>query len=69
MGRPVVTVHAGDWPVRKAVLSGKSQRMMRYMDKYFEELATYIRQAQANGQNVSQYSELYDMSGYTLMVI
>ncbi|XP_035714226.1 SEC14-like protein 2 isoform X2 [Folsomia candida] len=66
-GRPVITVPVGDWDIRKAVLAGKQKRTMRYFDKLFEEITTYIRISQEKGENVKQYDLIVEMSNYNLI--
>ncbi|OXA62748.1 Phosphatidylinositol/phosphatidylcholine transfer protein SFH2 [Folsomia candida] len=53
-GRPIVSFSLGDWDLRKGIVQGKRDRVIRYLDKAFEDVALQIREKQARGENVTQ---------------
>lgn len=50
----VVSFSLGDWDLRKGIVQGKRDRVIRYLDKAFEDVALQIREKQARGENVTQ---------------
>ncbi|XP_021968240.1 SEC14-like protein 2 [Folsomia candida] len=67
-GRPVISMSTGEWNVRGILLSGKLERAVRYYDKMFEETSTLIRQAQKDGDNMTQFNLIMDFSNWNLVV-
>jgi hypothetical protein len=67
MGRPVASVDVGSWDIRGQVLAGKRDRVIRYFDKLMEEINILVRLAQDKGENVTQYSLIFDMGNYNLI--
>lgn len=65
-GRPIISFTLGEWDIRKGILQGKRDRVMRYLDKAFEDAALKIRQKQAKGMNVTQAVFLINLSGFNL---
>ncbi|OXA56328.1 SEC14-like protein 2 [Folsomia candida] len=65
-GRPVVSVFLGDWDIRKAILAGKSKRLMRYIDHLVEEVTSLVRSSQERGMNITQWTLILDMNNYNL---
>jgi hypothetical protein len=53
--------------VRGAVLSGQRDKVIRYFDKLIEEINILVRLAQDKGQNITQYSLIFDMGNYNLI--
>lgn len=41
---------------------------MRYFDKLFEEVTTYIRSSQEKGENITQYNFIFEMSRFNLVL-
>ncbi|XP_021958783.1 SEC14-like protein 2 isoform X1 [Folsomia candida] len=67
-GRPVVSIPVGDWDVRRAVLAGQSDKLIRYFDKLLEEVTTLIRDAQKSGENMTRFNHIMDMANYNLRI-
>jgi len=63
----VQTVFSGEWDIRKAAISGKRARLQRYFYKLLDEPNVKIREAVAQGQNVTQFYLIYDLKGYNLV--
>lgn len=63
---PVFSIPIGDWDIRRAVIAGKGDKLMRYFDKVFEEASTMIRLMQADGQNATQLIVIFDVSSFSL---
>lgn len=64
----VISMSTGEWNVRGILLSGKLERAVRYYDKMFEETSTLIRQAQKDGDNMTQFNLIMDFSNWNLVV-
>jgi len=65
-GRPILNFNLGEWDLRKGIVQGKRDRVIRYLDKGFEELALQIRQKQAKGMNVTQAIFLINLANFNL---
>lgn len=52
-GRPLLIGFAGEWDIRNSVVTGRSHRLLRYLDRGMEMLARNIRKLQQDGKNVS----------------
>ncbi|XP_021961916.1 SEC14-like protein 2 [Folsomia candida] len=66
-GRPILSIPVGDWDLRRAVVAGQSNRLMRYFSKLFEEGFTMARKFQENGQNATQGTIIFDMGNFNLI--
>jgi len=62
----VISVYLGDWDIRKAAIVGKTQRLMKYIDKLVEEVNVLIRKSQEKGHNVTQFTLIMDLNNYNL---
>ncbi|XP_021964963.1 phosphatidylinositol/phosphatidylcholine transfer protein SFH2 [Folsomia candida] len=65
-GRPIVSFSLGDWDLRKGIVQGKRDRVIRYLDKAFEDVALQIREKQARGENVTQAIFLINLANFNL---
>ncbi|XP_035700715.1 SEC14-like protein 2 [Folsomia candida] len=65
-GTPVFIIFVGEWDMRKAVLAGQSDKMRRYLDKCFEEVATVLRNMQENGSNATRASLMLDAASLSI---
>ncbi len=54
----------GDWDIRAEILAGRSKRLLRNNYKAVEEAALLIRLLQKAGHNITQRTELYEMSRF-----
>ncbi|XP_021965611.1 SEC14 cytosolic factor isoform X2 [Folsomia candida] len=64
LNRPVLSVPLGDWDIRRAILAGLGNRLMRYMDKIYEDSTTFLRNANSAGMEIVQATIIMDMSGF-----
>lgn len=62
-------VIAGGINVRREVVSGKIDRLMRFSDHAFEEFCTIIRKAGDEHKNVTRGNSIVNLSGYNLVEI
>ncbi|OXA38806.1 Retinal-binding protein [Folsomia candida] len=62
----VFIIFVGEWDMRKAVLAGQSDKMRRYLDKCFEEVATVLRNMQENGSNATRASLMLDAASLSI---
>ncbi|CAL8112992.1 unnamed protein product [Orchesella dallaii] len=65
-GRPIATLRFGDWDIRNAILTGKGQRLTRYLYKALDEVTAKIRALQREGKQITQWVSLLDMEGYAI---
>ncbi|XP_021959846.2 SEC14-like protein 2 [Folsomia candida] len=66
-GRPVLSLPVGDWDLRRAIVAGQSDRLMRYFSKLFEEAAMVTRWFQKNEQRAVQATMIFDMGNFNLI--
>ncbi|ODM88861.1 Protein real-time [Orchesella cincta] len=66
MFRPICTMEMGEWDFRLAVLTGKSQRLNRYLAYIIERYVSDVFKAQAAGRNVTRALVLVDAEGFSL---
>ncbi len=62
----VVSFSLGDWDLRSGIIQGKRDRVIRYLDKAFEDVAVQIREKQAHGENVTQAIFLINLANFNL---
>jgi len=65
--KPVVSIFLGDWDIRKAVVTGQGQRLMRYIDKFFEEAQIMVTRMQESGQVVTQATVIVELKNFNLV--
>lgn len=51
----VITGSIGDWDLRRASVTGRIQRVLRYLDKAMDDATVKIREMQKDGKNVSRF--------------
>jgi len=59
----VLYYDAGIWDIRKAVLSGKGQRLVRWFIKHADEARMKIREQQLKGKKVTRFVCLVNLDG------
>lgn len=64
----MISIPIRDWNVRRAVMAGQSRKLMRYLDKQLEEVATLMREARQNGQNMTQFKRIMDMTNFDFRI-
>jgi len=64
-GEPVYTFQFGLWNLRKAVLAGKAKETIRHWDQIIEGLAERIRELDRGSNNVTRFTIVCDMNGYS----
>lgn len=62
--QPIVVIQMGKWDFRKVLLSGKRDRMLRYIYKMFEGLDQEIYKQQKKGFPVTRSVEIADLAGF-----
>lgn len=62
--KKVVQIILRDWDIRQAVISGRRNRLIRWIYKYFEDATKLVRQFQSEGKNVTQFSMILDAEGF-----
>lgn len=60
----VVQYMLRDWDIRQAAVSGKRDRLIRWVFKYFEDATKQVRKYQGEGKNVTQFILLLDAEGF-----
>ncbi|CAL8093053.1 unnamed protein product [Orchesella dallaii] len=63
-GRPVGTVNLGTWNFRRAAVTGKMPRMIRYFYKLLEESTQTVIRNQYKGANVTEFSLIMNLDGF-----
>jgi len=63
-GKPVITVQAGDWDLRRAVVTGKAKRMGRYFDRLYEEATSLLRKMDGNA---TQFITVLDFNNLNIV--
>ncbi|ODN02368.1 SEC14-like protein 2 [Orchesella cincta] len=64
-GRPLVQVPMGEWNIRRAAVTGRMDRLIRWVHKFFEDGAKRVRNLQSNGKNVTQFTILLNLEGFS----
>ena len=54
---------AGIWDIRKAALSGKSKKLVRWVLKLFDEARIKVREEQLKGNKVTRFIMLHNEDG------
>jgi len=65
-GRPVGTLSAKKWDIRRAVSQGRVPRLQRYMYKMLEDLTDKLHEARKTNKNVTQWSAIINADGFGL---
>jgi len=66
MNRPIATMEFSDWDFRSAVLTGKSQRLNRYLTYIIERMVQNVFKAQEDGKSVTRALVLLDLDGFSI---
>ncbi|XP_021965857.1 SEC14-like protein 2 [Folsomia candida] len=65
-GKPVLSLFVGEWNLRRAVVSGQSDKMYRFIDKLYEEAGFVMRNMQKSGNNITRVQFLSEFSGVSV---
>lgn len=65
---PVVSFSLGEWDLRKGIILGQRDRVIRYLDKAFEDVSHQIREKQAKGMNVTQAVFLINLANFSMFL-
>ncbi|OXA60945.1 Phosphatidylinositol/phosphatidylcholine transfer protein SFH9 [Folsomia candida] len=65
-GRPTAVAYVGDWDLRKLVIAGKGRRVMRYVDKLYEESNKILRNMQGGGSNSTRANLILEVSRFNV---
>jgi len=66
-GKPILTANYDEWDIRKGVVAGKIQRLMRWMTYAQESGVRKVRELQAQGKNVTQWDFIINMNNFNLI--
>ncbi|CAL8098298.1 unnamed protein product [Orchesella dallaii] len=66
-GQPVGVIDIYDWDIRRAVLQGKGQRLLRFVINLVENITTQMYERQELGMNVTQVVVLGNADGFNLI--
>ncbi|XP_021946760.1 SEC14-like protein 5 isoform X2 [Folsomia candida] len=58
--------YVGDWDLRKLVIAGKGRRVMRYVDKLYEESNKILRNMQGGGSNSTRANLILEVSRFNV---
>ncbi|OXA39684.1 hypothetical protein Fcan01_25525 [Folsomia candida] len=62
----VLSLFVGEWNLRRAVVSGQSDKMYRFIDKLYEEAGFVMRNMQKSGNNITRVQFLSEFSGVSV---
>ena len=65
-GSPLMIWLPARWDIRKQLLAGNRDKMIRYFDQMCESAHTVIRKDQAAGRNTTQWVQILDLHNYNL---
>ncbi|XP_021965856.1 protein real-time [Folsomia candida] len=65
-GKPVISLFVGEWNLRRAVVSGQSDKMLRFVDKLFEEAGLVVRNMQKSGNNITRVQFIIECLGMSV---
>lgn len=60
----MITAEAGTWDLRRAIVTGQTDRLQRYFDRLFEESSVLLRKMD---ENATQFITIMDMSDFNLI--
>lgn len=63
----VISADISEWDVRGAVISGKGNKLLRYMIRGIESAAREVRSLQRSGHNITQWQVLLNMDNFNLI--
>ncbi|ODM93764.1 SEC14-like protein 2 [Orchesella cincta] len=66
-GRPVGVIDINTWDIRAAVIQGRGQRLLRWLDRLMENITDQVFERQAKGMNVTQWKVLINTDGFNLV--
>ncbi|CAL8069526.1 unnamed protein product [Orchesella dallaii] len=66
-GRPIGVVDIGTWDIRAAIIQGRGQRLLRYLDRLMENATDQVFERQERGMNVTQWKVLINADGFNLI--
>jgi len=66
-GKPILTANYDEWDIRKGVVAGKLQRIMRWMAYALDTGVRRVRELQAEGKNVTQWDFIINMNNFNLI--
>ncbi len=63
----VAELEISEWDVRAAILQGRGQRLLRYVESKLEHVTTEVFERQGKGMNVTQWKVLVNADGFNLV--
>jgi len=67
-GKPILYYEAATHDTRKAILAGKSERYLRYVDMKLEETSELVRELGNKYGNITRGHLVLNMDGYNLVI-
>ncbi|ODM99662.1 putative SEC14-like protein 6 [Orchesella cincta] len=66
-GRPVGTLDVSQWNIRNAIVTGRSQRLLRYICMLLENITNQVLVKNKNGANVTQWDVVMNADGMNMI--
>ncbi|OXA51618.1 hypothetical protein Fcan01_13525 [Folsomia candida] len=66
-GRPVLALNAADWDIRRGILSGQKDHIIRWSLRAYEIGNRRVRELQNSGQNVTQFVMVCNFDGFNII--
>lgn len=63
----MIHITIGDFDIRKAVVNGNGGKLLRYIDRIFEDATSLVRKMAKQYKNVTRGWVIVDMSGFNLV--
>ncbi|OXA51620.1 SEC14-like protein 2 [Folsomia candida] len=65
-GRPVLAGDAGEWDVRRGIVTGQQGKGERFVYREIERACQKVREKQGRGENVTRFQAIFDLKGFNL---
>jgi len=60
-------IHVANWDIRRAIVTGQEEQLLRYVDRAFEKTTKFIRELGEKYKNVTQADLIVNVAGYNLV--
>jgi len=67
-GKPIWYFETATHDVRRAIVTGKTDRYLRYVDRCLERMSTLVRELGVEYGNITRAEMLLNMEGYNVIV-
>jgi len=65
-GRPVIAGDAGEWDVRRGIITGQQGKGERFVYREIERACQKVRDKQLRGENVTRFQAIFDLKNFNL---